>query len=40
MEHRNQVEFEVTGAYGLFSDPVIRVGGEKCSLQEIGRAHV
>ena len=33
MEHRNQVEFEVTGAYGLFSDPVMRVGGEKCSLQ-------
>ena len=33
MEHRNQVEFEVTGAYGLFSDPVMRVGGEKCSYQ-------
>ena len=33
MEHRNQVEFEVTGAYGLFSDPVMRVGGEKCTLQ-------
>lgn len=33
MEHRNTVEFEVTGAYALFSDPIMRVGGEKCSLQ-------
>ena len=29
----NIVEFEVTGDYGLFSDPVMRVGGEKCSYQ-------
>ncbi len=29
----NVVEFEVTGAYGLFSDPVMRMGGEKCSYQ-------
>lgn len=27
------MEFEVTGAYGLFSDPVTRIGGEKCSYQ-------
>lgn len=31
MEHPNIVTFEVTGDYGLFSDPVMRVGGEKCS---------
>lgn len=29
----NIVEFEVTGDYGLFSDPIMRVGGEKCSYQ-------
>lgn len=33
MEHPNIVEFLVTGAYGLFSDPIMRVGGEKCSYQ-------
>lgn len=33
MIHRNTVEFEVVGDYALFSDPVMRVGGEKCSLQ-------
>ena len=31
--YRNTVEFEVTGDNALFSDPVMRVGGEKCSLQ-------
>ena len=31
--HRNTVEFEVTGRYALFSDPIMRVGGEKCTLQ-------
>lgn len=31
--HRNIVEFEVYGDYALFSDPVMRVGGEKCSYQ-------
>lgn len=30
-EHPNIVEFEVTGDYALFSDPIMRVGGEKCS---------
>ena len=29
----NIVEFEVTGDYGLFSDPVMRSSGEKCSYQ-------
>lgn len=33
MKHRNTVEFEVQGEYALFSDPVMRVGGEKNTLQ-------
>ena len=33
MQHKNIVEFEVRGDYALFSDPLTRVGGEKCSLQ-------
>lgn len=33
MEHRNTVEFEVSGDYALFSDPVTRVGGEKFTYQ-------
>ena len=33
MGHRNTVEFEVTGDYALFSDPVTRGGGEKFSYQ-------
>ena len=28
---RNQVEFKVYGKYALFSDPITRMGGEKCS---------
>lgn len=32
-EHPNVVEFLVTGNYALFSDPLMRVGGEKCSYQ-------
>ena len=31
--HDNFVEFEVFGDYGLFSDPVTRVGGEKFTSQ-------
>lgn len=31
--HPNIVEFEVYGDYALFSDPIMRVGGEKCSYQ-------
>lgn len=27
----NIVEFEVSGDYALFSDPIMRIGGEKCS---------
>ncbi len=33
MRFPNLVEFEVSGDYGLFSDPVMRVGGEKCTYQ-------
>ena len=32
-EHANNVEFLVTGDYALFSDPLMRGGGEKCSYQ-------
>lgn len=32
-KYPNIVEFEVTGDYGLFSDPITRAGGEKCSYQ-------
>ena len=33
MQHPNIVEFMVYGSYALFSDPIMRVGGEKCSYQ-------
>ena len=29
----NIVEFQVTGDYALFSDPIMRIGGEKCTYQ-------
>lgn len=29
----NQVEFEVIGDYALFTDPIMRIGGEKCTYQ-------
>ena len=32
-KYANIVEFQVSGGYGLFSDPVMRVGGEKCTYQ-------
>lgn len=32
-KYPNIVEFEVSGDYGLFSDPIMRIGGEKCSYQ-------
>lgn len=32
-EHANSVEFLVTADYGLFTDPIMRVGGEKCTYQ-------
>ena len=33
MRYPNLVEFEVFGDYGLFTDPIFRVGGEKCTYQ-------
>lgn len=33
MKYRNTIEFELSGDYALFSDPIMRVGGEKCTLQ-------
>ncbi len=32
-KYDNIVEFMVTGNYALFSDPIMRVGGEKCTYQ-------
>ena len=29
-QYPNLVEFQVTGDYALFSDPILRLGGEKC----------
>lgn len=29
--HRNSLEFKVWGRYALFTDPLTKVGGEKCS---------
>lgn len=31
--HENYVEFEVYGNYALFTDPITRIGGEKCTYQ-------
>jgi len=30
---RNQIEFKVYGRYALFTDPLTKVGGEKCTMQ-------
>lgn len=30
---RNQIEFEVTGDYALFTDPLMKLGGEKMTTQ-------
>lgn len=30
---RNQIEFEVSGCYGLFTDPLTKIGGEKFTYQ-------
>jgi CRISPR-associated protein Cas5d len=31
MEKENRVEFKVSGKYALFTDPLTKIGGEKCS---------
>lgn len=33
LQHENMVEFEVSGDYALFSDPITRIGGEKFTYQ-------
>lgn len=33
MTKQNIVEFKVTGKYALFTDPLTKIGGEKCSYQ-------
>jgi len=33
MEKENKVEFKVSGKYALFTDPLTKIGGEKCSYQ-------
>jgi len=33
MEFKNKVEFKVYGKYALFTDPLTKIGGEKCSYQ-------
>lgn len=33
MQKENSVEFKVYGRYALFSDPITRLGGEKCTYQ-------
>lgn len=33
MEKKNIVEFKVWGKYALFTDPLTKIGGEKCSYQ-------
>jgi CRISPR-associated protein Cas5d len=30
---RNQIEYKLCGPYALFTDPITRVGGEKCTVQ-------
>src|SRR4030043_437169 len=31
MEKENKVEFKIKGKYALFTDPLTKIGGEKCS---------
>ncbi len=33
MEFKNNVEFKVYGKYALFTDPLTKIGGEKCTYQ-------
>lgn len=32
MEYNNIIEYEVSGGYALFTDPLTKCGGEKCTL--------
>ncbi len=33
MKYKNSVDFKVHGRYALFTDPLTKIGGEKCSYQ-------
>ena len=33
MKYENKIEFKVFGRYALFTDPLTKIGGEKCSYQ-------
>lgn len=33
LQYKNEISFEVWGDYGLFTDPIMRVGGEKFTYQ-------
>ena len=33
MIHKNMVDFQVSGRYALFTDPITRIGGEKATYQ-------
>lgn len=33
MQYSNTISLHVWGRYALFSDPITRVGGEKCTYQ-------
>ncbi|KUG27030.1 crispr-associated protein [hydrocarbon metagenome] len=33
MKYENKVEFKVFGKYALFTDPLTKIGGEKCTYQ-------
>lgn len=33
LKHPNQIEFQVTGDYAMFSDPVTRMGGENALIR-------
>lgn len=32
MKHSNKIEFEIRGEYALFTDPITKPGGERCTL--------
>lgn len=39
MRHPNIVEFQVTGDYGLFSDPIMRWAGRNAAIRCLPMKH-
>ena len=37
--HENRVEFQVSGDYAMFADPVTRVGGESFPIRFLHMRH-